>query len=524
MNGWDWLIVGIYIISLLGLSFYLSKGQETTDDYYLAGRSFKWWQVGLSTMATQLGAVSFISAPAFVGIREGGGMQWLTYEFAVPLAMIFLIIVIFPPLYRSGIISIYEYLEQRFGESTRLILSCVFQFSRAFAAGITVYAIGIILSAVFDIPLWVTIIIAGVIALIYDYFGGMKAVVISDVIQMCILSVGIVICGWYALSLLGGWDSFFNTIDPERMQIIDWSNTGLGTNQEFGFLPMVFGGFFLYASYYGCDQSQAQRMLSAQNLKEVRKALVFNSLFRFPLVFLYCTMGLMIGAYVSMNAGFGEQMPAGQPDYMVPLFIIKYLPHGIIGLLIVAIFSAAMSSLDSALNSLSAATVEDLIIRGRAESLSMDQKMRYSKLTTLFWGIVCIVLAFAAGHIAETIIEAINKMGSLFYGPVIATFVLAILTKRTHTTGMNIGIITGVLFNFMLWIFFSETVFWFWWNVSGFLVTLGVAWGYSLLFKHGHTAQIISLDNIKSRPREILVLGSYFLLIILFSSLLMTFH
>lgn len=524
MNVWDWLVIGIYIASLLTLSYHLSKGQDTTDDYYLAGRSFKWWQIGLSTMATQLGAVSFISAPAFVGMREGGGMQWLTYEFAVPLAMIFLIVVLFPPLYRSGIVSIYEYLERRFGGSTRLILSCVFQFSRAFAAGITVYAIGIILSAVFEIPLWVTIIIAGVIALIYDYFGGMKAVVISDVMQMGILSVGILICGWYAMSLLGGWDSFISSLDPERLQIIDWSNTGIGTDQEFGFLPMVFGGFFLYASYYGCDQSQAQRMLSAQDLNEVRNALVFNSLFRFPLVFLYCSMGLMIGAYASINAGFGAQIPSDQPDYMVPVFIIEYLPHGIIGLLIVAIFSAAMSSLDSALNSLSAATVEDLIVRGRADTISINKKMRYSKITTLLWGIVCIVLAFTAGNIADTVIEAINKMGSLFYGPVIATFVLAILTKRTNATGMNIGIISGVLFNLILWIFFSDTVFWFWWNVSGFVITAVVAFGYSLLFKHGHSAHIVRLDTIESRPRETFILGGYFLLIILFSMVLMTFH
>lgn len=523
MNIWDWLIVGLYIAILLTFSFYLSKGQDTTSDYYLGGRSFRWWQIGLSTMATQLGAVSFISAPAFVGMREGAGLQWLTYEFAVPLAMIFLIVVLFPPLYHSGIVSIYEYLEKRFGGSTRLILSCVFQFSRAFAAGITVYAIGIILSAVFEIPLWVTIIIAGVIALIYDYFGGMKAVIISDVLQMGILSVGILICGWYALDLLGGWNSFLNNLNPERMQVIDFSNTGIGTDEEFGLLPMVFGGFFLYASYYGCDQSQAQRMLSAQDMNEVRKGLVFNSLFRFPLVFLYCIMGLMIGTYATMNSSFGAQIPADQPDYMVPLFIVQYLPHGVIGLLIVAIFSAAMSSLDSALNSLSAATVEDLILRGKAEEFTKTEQMKYSKITTLCWGIVCIILAFTAGHIAETVIEAINKMGSLFYGPVIGTFVLAIVTKRTNTTGINIGIISGVLFNLVLWIFFSNSVFWFWWNVTGFLVTTIIAYGYSMLFKHGHIPHLIQLNAIQSRPKETFILGMYFLLIIVFSFFLMTY-
>lgn len=521
MNVFDWLVVAAYIAGLLGISYYLSKGQETTNDYYLGGRTFRWWQVGLSTMATQLGAVSFISAPAFVGFREGGGLKWLTYEFAVPLAMIFLIVIIYPPLYRSGFVSIYEYLEKRFGGSTRLILSCVFQFSRAFAAGITVYAIAIILSAVFGIPIWMNILIAGFIALIYDYMGGMKAVVISDVLQMAILSVGIIICGWYALDLIDGWNVFVQNIDSSRLNVVDFSNTGIGSNQEFGFWPMVIGGFFLYSSYYGCDQSQAQRMLSAKDLGNVRKALMFNGLIRFPLVLLYCFMGLLIGTYAMMAPSFAGQIPADRPDYLVPVFIVEYLPPGIIGLLIVAIFSAAMSSLDSALNSLSAATVEDLILRNKnREELSSAEQMKYSKITTLGWGIVCIILAFSAGSIADTIIEAINKMGSLFYGPIIATFVLAILTNRTNTVGMNLGIISGVLFNFVLWVFFSDVVFWFWWNFIGFTVTTLVAYSYSLVYEHGHTPELVELSVIKYRIPEAIVLGIYFIIIILFSSVI----
>jgi len=521
MNFWDWLIIGLYIAALLSISYYLSKGQETTKDYYLGGRTFKWWQVGLSTMATQLGAVSFISAPAFVGMREGGGLQWLTYEFAVPLAMIFLIMVIFPPLYKSGIVSIYEYLERRFGSSTRLILSSVFQFSRAFAAGITVFAVAIILSAVFDIPLWINIIIAGVIALIYDYMGGMKAVVISDVIQMAILAVGIVVCGWYAWDLLGGWQPLVENLDAGRLQVIDFSNFGIGSDEEFGFLPMIFGGFFLYASYYGCDQSQAQRMLSAEDMGQVRKALVFNGTVRFPLVLLYCIMGLMIGTYAVMSPEFGSEIPADQPDYMVPIFIVKYLPNGIIGLLIVAIFSAAMSSLDSALNSLSAATVEDFIMRTKTEELTHGEQMWYSKATTLFWGVVCVLLAFAAGSIADTVIEAINKIGSLFYGPIIATFMLALLTRRTRTAGMNLGIVAGVLFNFILWVFFSDQVFWFWWNFTGFVVTAATAYGYSMIVAKGTADKLVKLEKITFHRREAVLLTLYFLAIIGFSASLM---
>jgi Na+/proline symporter len=323
------------------------------------------------------------------------------------------------------------------------------------------------------------------------------------------------------LDLIDGWNVFVQNIDSSRLNIIDFSNTGIGSSQEFGFWPMVVGGFFLYSSYYGCDQSQAQRMLSAKDLDNVRKGLMFNGLVRFPLVLLYCFMGLLIGTYAMMTPSFAGQIPADSPDYLVPVFIVEYLPHGIIGLLIVAIFSAAMSSLDSALNSLSAATVEDLILRSNnAEELSSAEQMRYSKITTLGWGIVCIILAFSAGSIAETIIEAINKMGSLFYGPIIATFVLAILTNRTNTVGMNLGIIAGVLFNFVLWIFFSDVVFWFWWNFTGFAVTALVAYSYSAIYKHGHSPDLVELSAIKYRIPEAMVLGGYFILIILFSSII----
>lgn len=519
MNYLDWTVVTVYAIGLVWMSYNLSKGQTSAKDYYLGGNSFKWWQVGLSTMATQLGAVSFISAPAFVGLREGGGLQWLTYEFAVPLAMILLIIVIFPPLYKSGVISIYSYLEKRFNSTTRKLLSGVFQFSRAFAAGITVYAVAIVLEAVFQIPLWVNIVITGVIAIIYDYMGGIKAVILSDVIQMGILFLGFIVCCYYALDLLGGWENFTANLDQERLTAVDFSNLGVGSGQEFGFWPMVLGGFFLYASYYGCDQSQAQRILSSMNMKDVRKALLFNGFCRFPTVLLYCVMGLLIGTLVMTTPSFQSQIPDGQSDYMVPVFIVEYLPNGLIGLLIAAIMAAAMSSLDSALNSLSAATVQDFVLPSKdMEEMTDAKQLALSKKYTLVWGVICVILAFAAGSIAPTIIEAINKVGSLFYGPILATFLLGMLTIRVTGMAVNIGIVAGVLFNFILWIFFEDVVFWFWWNATGFVVTTAVA----LLVTYGgsddrEADSIVSPDQIEPRWKETSILVAYFAIIVLVS-------
>ena len=182
---------------------------------------------------------------------------------------------------------------------------------------------------------------------------------------------------------------------------------------------------------------------------------------RFPLTFLYCIMGLIIGTFALSNGAFMNAIPAEKPDLMIPIFIRDYLPHGIIGILMVAIFSAAMSSLSSAINSLSAASVEDFF--NRAKDLDDKRYMSYSKYAALFWGIVCIGLAFFTGDIAKTVIEAINKVGSVFYGPILATFISAIAIKRVNATGANIGLIAGVAVNVYLWLFVPE-VFWFWWE------------------------------------------------------------
>ena len=193
MNYLDYIVIFVYIAGFLLLGR-LFKGSESGEDYFLGGKSFGWASLSLSTVATQLSAISFISAPAFVGLKEGGGMMWLTYEFAVPLAMLFLMIFLIPPMYKAGIVSVYEYLERRFSASTRILLSSVFQVSRAFATSVMVYTVALILTSVMDIPMWQTILIIGVVTLIYCYQGGMKAVVYGDVIQMIILFGGIIIC------------------------------------------------------------------------------------------------------------------------------------------------------------------------------------------------------------------------------------------------------------------------------------------------------------------------------------------
>ncbi|MEL6726781.1 MAG: sodium/solute symporter [Pseudomonadota bacterium] len=468
MNTFDYLVVGTYLIALIGFGFLLRQ-QNSEQDYYLGGRELGWFPLTLSVMATQLSAISFVSAPAFVGLREGGGLQWLTFELAVPLAMLLVMFVIAPPLYRAGIVSIYDFLDRRFGRSTRLLISLSFQIVRSFSTGIMVYAIALILEAVLAIPLWQSVIAVGLITLIYATSGGMKAVVYGDAIQMVLILGGILLVTGYAVADLGGIGSAIGEIDRDRLQAIDVNALGF-SGDEFGLFPMLFGGFVLYASYYACDQSQAQRILSARNEGEVRRLLFANGLLRFPIVVLYCFAGLVISASFFNDPELLAKVPTDKPDYMMPIYIIERLPHGVIGLLIVAMLSAAMSSLSSAVNSLAAATEKDLAMLGLAPS-HPNQQVQLARALSIGWGLVILILSFFAGSIAPTVIEAINKVGSALYGPILGVFLMAILQSRRSEAAANIGLLVGLALNLYFWLFVPN-LFWMWWNVIGLVVTL----------------------------------------------------
>ena len=230
----DYSVIAIYLITLLVIGFSL-RGQQSKRDYFLAGRSLSWKPLLLSVMATQLSAVSFISAPAFVGFREGGGLIWLSYELAVPLAMLLLITTVLPTLYRSGVVSIYDYLERRFSTSTRICISVVFQFSRAFATGIMVYALSIILQGTMQVSSTQAILLIGVITVLYSLQGGMKAVVYGDAVQMVVIVLGTAICIAFGLNALGGWEHFLQLLPSERVSTLNFSSLGFD-GDGFGFL------------------------------------------------------------------------------------------------------------------------------------------------------------------------------------------------------------------------------------------------------------------------------------------------
>ena len=522
MNLLDYTLVVLYLALMLWLGMRFKKSEKGTD-YFLGGRQFGWFSLCMSAMATQLSAISFISAPAFVGLRPGGGMQWLTFELGVPLAMIAIMVSLGPVLHRSGVVSIYEFLERRFGSGSRMLVSGIFVLSRSFGTGVGIFTIGLVLSSIVGVPFWQTMLVLGGVTIIYSLEGGMKAIVYSEVAQMIIKVMGIFAIMIAALHYLGGWGEFVAHVDRNRLVAIDFSKTGFD-GSEFGFWPMLLGGIFLYASYYGTDQTQAQRILSARDPKTVRQLLLFNGLFRFPITLSYCLGGLILGTFALTNAEFGAKVLHGKPDLMIPIFITDYLPHGVIGLLVVALIAAWMSSYSSTLNSLTAVTMEDFI--SPRINIPKEKYVRVSKLIALGWGVITMISGFFAGKVAVTAIEAINKIGSVFYGPILAMFLLASLGRWVRPAAVNIGVVAGVAVNLVLWLFFKN-VFWFWWNAIGCVVTLLVGMGLSRLMAPVPAAAVFAAEAAPGPAsagvvpwKEVGVLLAWFVVIVSFCILL----
>ena len=486
LNLLDWFIIIIYLTAMVGLSFFLARGQKTARDYYLGGNKTAPLPIALSTMATQCSTNSLLGAPAFVAFAAGGGILWLQYELAVPFAMIALMAVIFPVFRRLKLISLYAYLQKRFDRKTRMAISILFQFLRAFSTGVTVYGISLVLMVCLDLPFWAAVLLLGGITVLYDVLGGMRAVIWSDVIQVVVLFGAILAAVAVTIHMVGGIEEVFIRFDPRRLQAVDFGHHGLGDGKTFAFWPMLLGGLFLYLSYYGCDQTQAQRELSTRSVDDTRQALFLDGMLRFPLVVSYCFLGVCLGAYAMVHPGFVAGLPlneTGSANYnlAVPIFVLKNFPHGLIGLVMVGLVAAAMSSLDSTLNALSALSMQDLVGGFVKREFSHRTEILLSKMLTVCWGVVCLTFSFYVGNVSQTIIESVNKIGSLINGPLLAVFLMGMLTRRVNGQGALLGLIVGFSGNLWLWRY-APNISWLWWNVIGFILAYAAGYVMSLIF------------------------------------------
>ena len=473
MNSFTMLDYAIFVIYIVGTAIFgamFGKNQKTTKDYFLGGRSIPWWAIGLSVMATQASAITFIGAP---GWGYEGGLERINTFINVPLAMAFLIATIVPFFYRTEVYTAYEYLEKRFDVKTRTLTAGLFLIARGLATGVVLYAPALVLSVVTGWDISFTIILMAVIAVSYTVLGGISAVIWTDVVQMFILWLGA------ALSIIviymkvpGGWHEIFDTASAAGMlQSLDFS---FDLSVEYSVWAGVIGGVFLHAAYFGTDQSQIQRVLTSKSIRESKLSLVLSGVLLIPQMLLFLFIGVLLYVYYQH---------VGEPNVdnlneLFPLFVVNELPAGISGLIIAGVFAAAMSSLDSALNSLSAVSIRDFYSKFFKKNESDAHYLKASRWGTVFWGIYATIFAFFASNLGP-VIEAVNKIGSYFYGALLGVFLLAIFTRRANGTGAFAGIIAGML---SVWAVIQfATISWLYNNVVGAVVAFAVGYAISLL-------------------------------------------
>lgn len=521
MQTLDWIVLILTLLTIVLYGTWKTRGSKNVKDYIKGGNEAKWYTIGLSVMATQASAITFLSTP---GQAYHDGMGFVQFYFGVPIAMIVICMVFIPLYHRLKVYTAYEFLEGRFNLKTRSLTAILFLIQRGLAAGITIFAPSIILSAVLGWDLTMLNIIIGILVIIYTVSGGTKAVSVTQKHQMAVIFTGMFITFFLIISYLPDGITFGKALEiagaSGKMEVLDFS---FDLNNRYTVWSGLIGGTFLALSYFGTDQSQVQRYLSGKSIKEMRMGLIFNGLLKVPMQFFILLVGVMVFVFYQFNytpVNFNPQavkvvqeskyaqefktlelkqyqihdtkksiitnylntnnsdfknylsktiaqdksnrekakkiidkvaletnqkIESNDKDYVFIHFILHNLPKGLIGLLLAVILSAAMSSTASELNALASTTTMDLYKRNSTKELSDAHMVKASKLFTLGWGILAILIACVA-HLADNLIQLVNIIGSIFYGNVLGIFLLAFFFKKVRGNAVFVGaLITQVI-------------------------------------------------------------------------------
>ena len=547
MNYLDWTILFGTLLFIVLYGVYKTRGSQNIESYLLGDKNMKWWTIGLSVMATQASAITFLSTP---GQAYEDGMGFIQFYFSLPLAMIVLSVTVIPVYYRLKVYTAYEYLENRFDLKTRTLAAFLFLIQRGLAAGITIYAPAIILSAILGWPLTVTNLIIGILVIIYTVSGGTKAVSQTQKQQMAVMMGGMVVALLVLVYKLPPAVSFGDAIDVAgnmgKLNLVDFS---WDPENRYTFWSGMLGSFFLFLSYFGTDQSQVQRYLSGKSITESRLGLLFNGLLKIPMQFLILFIGAMVFVFFQFNqspvffneavkekteqsteggrlqeleeeyrqvfqqkkealemavnmegeaseAAYAaakelqlkenlvrkkvkEVIKANDPqaetkdtDYVFITFIMNYLPHGVIGLLLAVIFSAAMSSTAGELNALASTTTVDIYKRSVKKSATDIHYLKSSKLFTFLWGTLAIAFATFA-TLLDNLIEAVNILGSIFYGTILGIFLVAFYFKKVKGNAVFYAALIAEAI--VIAVYLTTKLAFLWLNPLGCGIVIGLA-------------------------------------------------
>ncbi len=516
MDTIDWIIIVLYTICVVGIGYVIGKRQKNQTDYYIASKKASAWLTGASLAANQVSAISLIGVPAFIAAKHNGGLTWLQYELALPLSMIVLILIVIPAFTTYQGFSIFEWLDERFGVHTRVVLAIAFLLSRSLATGVAIVATSYVVSVLIGLDIYVSIISISFVSLIYTTIGGILADIYTDVMQLFVLLFSTILFCAVIIYVINGHTTF--VIDYQRLKIFNVTSFGIMDGNTFTLAPMLCGGLFLYISYYGFDQSQAQRFLSCESINAAQNAAIINTVLRFIVVSIYSFLGVLLLLLLSFDSMLQRIVSNQPPDMLVPAFIKYYIPAGLKGVVVSGILAASMSSMDSAINSLSAITYSDAIkmVFPKVEYKSDKMKLLLSRLLTIFWGVITTICAIIFAGSSETVVELVNKIGSLLYGPICAVFIIGMITKKKiHQIAIIGGVVTGNIVNVFIWQFLPS-VSWMWWNATGFFSAILLPYIYSIVTKSSYIDNSNYQITIVSKSvwYKAIALGMWFIAII----------
>lgn len=542
MSWIDWLVLSSTLAFIVLFGWYKNRKQESLSSYFKGNNSLSWWAVGLSVMATQASAITFLSTP---GQAYEDGMRFIQFYFGLPIALIIVCVFFIPRFVKLNVYTAYQFLENRFDAKTRSLTALLFLIQRGLAAGITIYAPAIILSTLLDWPLYVTIILIGILVIIYTVSGGTQAVAQTQKQQMTVIMVGMGLAFYILLNALPEKMTLVKALDFAgslgKMNIIDLE---VDFSNRYNLWSGLAGGLFLALSYFGTDQSQVARYIGSKDIKAARIGLLFNAALKIPMQFFILLTGVLVFVFYQFNpapvffnepgwkaalegdgktellqleeeykqlendkisasknweaalaetensqfkdqlteetalrdkvkstiSAYSPNVETKDSDYVFLHFILNQLPIGLVGLLLAVIFSAAMSSTASEINALAGTTMIDFVKRYSTKSLSDQQEVKNSKLITLLWGGMAITFAMVAS-LFDNLIEAVNILGSLFYGTILGVFLVAFFIKRVQGNAVFIAALIAEATVISLF-YFSDLGF-LWFNVIGcFMVVL----------------------------------------------------
>jgi SSS family solute:Na+ symporter len=553
----DWVVLVLTLLLVVMYGIYKGRATKDIDGYFRSSRQLPWYMVMLSVIGTQASAVTFLSGP---GQAYTDGMRFVQYYFGLPLAMIVLCITFVPIFHKLNVYTAYEYLEKRFDRKTRTLAAFLFLISRALATGISVYAPSIILSSVLGWNIYVTNVVMGGILIVYSISGGARAVAYTQQLQLAIIFMGLFFAAYLLVDMLPEGIGFNKALDIGRslgkMNVITTGITeeGFNWNDRFNIFSGIIGGFFLALSYFGTDQSQVGRYLTASSIKESRIGLIMNGIVKIPMQFFILLIGVLVFVYymfhasplyfnglaldklkttaykeqvvvlerqqdsismqkqkllanwshenesdflndltriksieqdnrkkvMSMVKESGIAVEQSDTNYIFIRFVMDHMPKGLIGLLIAVIFLAAWGSIAATLNSLSSSTLVDFHKIHINTNPAPEEEFRLSKLYTLFWGVFCIVFAQFATNLGS-LIEAVNILGSWFYGVMLGIFLVAFYLKKVRGNAVFYAAILGEVV--VLCMYGFTEIGWLWLNAIGALAVVIFAFLLESFFK-----------------------------------------